>query len=98
MTPNEILEASCAAFGVKTCYMLEGGRTKNYTDARAVAAYLMRHLCGLTYRATGKAINRPMDTATAAVRRAEKWVKDEQIHPYAHNVIKAITKLNSQQL
>lgn len=75
---DDVLCAICVAYDIEFKQLIAPGKLRPYTEARAVAALLVRHSETLTIRELGKRLNRSMTGLSHAASRIEQRLKTDE--------------------
>jgi len=79
LTPEKILDATSAYFGIKSQDILGASRAKEYAHPRKLAMFLCRSKLKLPYLAIGRVFNRDHSTVMASIGQIEKKSGDDEI-------------------
>ncbi|BCR06013.1 hypothetical protein DESUT3_30820 [Desulfuromonas versatilis] len=71
-----VIQAVCSIYALTTAEMASRGRARPISEARAVAALLIRETDGLSLRDLGKALNQDLSSLSQAARRLEIRIQE----------------------
>lgn len=96
MTPKEAADAVAAAYGTTCEELAAEAKDVDRMEMKAVAAYILVTMCKARTFTASRFVNRTENTTRRLVKQAKEWLKHPDEHPFACNVIKAITTFNKQ--
>lgn len=81
VTPDTVVRYVCKYFGVDEAQLKSPHRSKNISEPRQIAIYLIRELTGLQLEAIGKYFNRDHGTISASIKKIQGLlsIKDSNI-------------------
>ena len=71
VTPDTVVRYVCKYFGVDEAQLKSPHRSKNISEPRQIAIYLIRELTGLQLEAIGKYFNRDHGTISASIKKIQ---------------------------
>ena len=88
---ESIIEGTCSAYGLTKAELASRGKARQISEARAVAALIVREAEGLTLVDLGKKLNQDVSSLSQAARRLELRIgSDSKLMPRLEAIQRSI--------
>ena len=77
-TLSAVLEAVCLEYDIEISALYEQGKSHQYSEARAVAAFIVQHIEGITLTSLAKELGRDLSALSQAAGRLQKRFKENK--------------------
>jgi len=75
---SAVLEAVCLEYDIKVSAFYEQGKSHRYSEARAMAAFIVQHIEGITLTSLSKELGRDLSALSQAAGRLQKRMKENK--------------------